>query len=98
MGQPLRVQAAACQRRAAARHELPCKADRGGHRDLLTEHGPNGELEPVPRTWYPQARSRRHQGGEDGILGELRVDRLRVGGEIEHAPHARNDRRQRRQP
>ena len=47
------VQAVACQRRAAARHELPYKADSGGHRDLLTEHGPNGELEPVPRTWHP---------------------------------------------
>src|SRR5688572_29927767 len=93
MSQPLHVQAAACQRRAAARHELPYKADSGGDRDLLTEHGPNRELEPVPRTWYAQTWSRRHQRGEDGILGELRVDRLRVGGEIEHAPHARNDRR-----
>ena len=98
MSQPLRLQAGACQRGAVARDELPCQADCGSHRDLLTEHRPNRELEPIPRTWYAQAWSRGDQRGEDEILGELRVDRLRVGAEIEHAPHARNDRRQRRQP
>src|SRR5688572_1610932 len=98
MGQPLDVEAGACQRRAAARDQLPCQADSGGDRDLLTEHGPNRELEPVPRTWYAQPWFLRHQRGEDGIGGKLRVHGVRVGGEIEHAPHARNDRRQRRQP
>ena len=56
-------------RRSASRASLQGRLRRP---DLLTEHGPNGELEPVPRTWYPQTWSRRHQRGEDGILAELR--------------------------
>ncbi len=88
---------AACQREAVTRDQLPCQADRGGHGDLLTEHRANRELEPVPRTRNAQPWSRRDQRSEHGILGELGADRVRVGGEIEHTPHARNDRRQRRQ-
>jgi hypothetical protein len=59
---------------------------------------PNGELEAIPRTRNTQSRSRGHQRCEHRILREVRPDHFRVRREIEHAPQARDDRRQRREP
>ena len=92
MSQPLRLEVA-CQGEAVAPDELAPQADRGGHGDLLTEHRANRELEPIPRTRNAQPWPRRNQRSERQDPGEVRADGLRVGGEIEHAPQACNDRR-----
>jgi len=76
-------------------HEPAGQLDGRYDRDLLAEHRANGQLERVPRAGHAKSGTSGHQRREDGILGQLLRDRVRVGGQVELTPHARDDRGQR---
>ena len=71
--------------------ELTSQAACGCHADLLAQDGPDCELEAIPAAGSTQSRTLRHQGREHRIAGEMVVDGLDVGPEIEEAPHAGDD-------
>ena len=89
-----------CRRRAAARRRAPTSRPasraRRLHGDLLAEHGAHRELEAVPGARHPQSRARRDERRQQRVRDEVRADRRRVGVQVEHPAHARDDRRQRR--
>ena len=79
------------------RDETAGQACRRGNRDLLPEHGPDGEFETVPGAGNAQARAGGDQGRERRVLCQMRRDGHRVGGEVEHPAHPGNDGRQGRE-
>ena len=79
---------------AEARTPVAGEPGRRRHRDLLPENGAHRELEAVPRAGHPQARPSGDQRRQRRVLAEMRADRHRIGGQIEHPANARDDRRQ----
>ena len=66
---------------------------RGGaaHRDLLAEQGAHGDLERVPRPRHAQTGVLRNERAQGAIARELRLDRERIGVEVEESAGARHD-------
>ena len=56
----------------------------------LPEHGPNCDLEPVDRAWYPQARTRGHQRTEHRVGAEDVIDSARISVEVEQTTQPGN--------
>ena len=69
------------------RDEPPRQSCRGCDRDLLAEHRPDTDFERVDRARHPQPRPGAHERKQRGIALEDRVDRLRVGVEVEQPAH-----------
>ena len=80
------------QRLAMRCDQPPGQPRRRGHGDLLPEHGADRQLEAVPGARHAQSRPRCDQRCEGRILGEMRRDGARIGGEIEDPPQPRDDR------
>ncbi len=70
------------------RHEPPTRNER----DLLPEDRPHRGLELAPGAWRPQPGPRCDQRCEARIAREVPTDVDCVGAEVEHAPHAGDDR------
>ena len=79
-------------------NQAPGQTDRGGNRDLLSQHRADRQLEAVPGAGHAQTRSRLYQRGQSRILGEMGGDGKRIGGQVEDAAQPRDDPRQCRQP
>ena len=67
-GQPVVACRCACERLAVARDELAGEPIAAADGDLLAEHGAHRELEAVPGARHAQARARRDERRERGIL------------------------------
>ena len=78
-------------------HQASGEADRGDHRDLLSQHRADRQLEAIPGAGHAQTRSRLDQRRQRRILGEMGGDGKRIGGQVEDAAQPRDDDRQRRQ-
>ena len=76
------------------RNQFADQPRRRRHRDLLPENGAHGEFESVPRAWNPEARTSSDQWRQHRVLAEMSADRHGIGGKIEDAANARDDRRQ----
>ncbi len=57
-------------------------------RHLLTKHGPGQQFGAVGVPRRAQARPLAHQGGEHDVIGEVRLDRVGIGVEVEHSTAA----------
>ena len=63
-----------------------------GDGDLLADDRPDRKLERIPRAGNAQAGTRRDERGEQGVAGEVPVDRVDVRVEVEPATQATADR------
>src|SRR5581483_6034445 len=82
-------------RTAMACDELSSQSPRGGHADLLPEHGAHSRLEAVPAAGRAQPGPLSYQRSQGWIARQMLVDRLDVGTEIELTAHSGHDGRQR---
>ncbi|KAG1447316.1 hypothetical protein G6F57_017098 [Rhizopus arrhizus] len=83
--------------RAIRRHQLAGQADGRDDGDLLPQDGAHRQFESSPGARHAQAGPGLDQRGHDRVASELRGDGYRVAGQVEHAPHPRNDGGQRLQ-
>jgi hypothetical protein len=87
--------AALADRRSVPRDQTRGERARRDHADRLAEHRTHGQLEAAARAGHAQAGCCGHPAREQRIVAEVAFDRERVGVEVEGAPHAPDDRRQR---
>ena len=59
--------------------------------DLLSEDGADRQLEAVPGSRHPEPGSLSHKLGEHAIGLETRVDRRRIGVEVEQSANSRSN-------
>ena len=64
------------------------------NRDLLSENGADSEFESIPAAGNAQARASCHAIGKHGIFAEVSRDLVRVGRQIEQAPHLLHNEKQ----
>ena len=76
-------------------HQLRGQASGSRHTDLLTEHGANCSFKAVPAARRSQSGPLSHQRSESRIAGEMVINGLDVGSQIEEASNARDDGRER---
>ena len=60
-------------------NQAPRQTDRGGDRDLLSQHRADRQFEAVPCAGHAQTRSRRYQRRQCWILCEMSGDGERIG-------------------
>ena len=80
------------ERSAEALGQPPGQRPGPGHRDLLAEHGPHGQLTPVDGAGRPQPGSGRHQVGQGRVGPQVAVDGDGIGVEVEQVPAPRHGR------
>ncbi len=76
---------------AVERDELTGETAGGDDGDLLAEDGADGEFEAVPSSGGAQAGALGDEGSEQRVVGEMRVDGLDVGADVEHAADTGDD-------
>jgi len=81
-------------RRAERGGEAPRERGRRGDRHLLAEQRADRGLEAIDRAGHAQPRPPGDERGEHGILAEHTGDHVGPRIEIEHPPHARDERHQ----
>ena len=71
---------------APGRGQLNQRGARGGHRDLLADHGPDQEFLRVNGARHPHARRGGHRRGQAGIAAQRGIDGDRIGVEVQQPP------------
>ena len=77
--------------RAVGGDQAAREAGRVRDRHLLTQDRADPDLDPVDRARHAQPAMGAHERAQARIASQVPVDHLRVGVEIEHPPHLRDE-------